>query len=68
VLDPARGLQKDLLDADLVLTETGEAVLGGELDHVAHNGLDRWLGGVHLAGHEAWRWDASAARLIRGGQ
>jgi hypothetical protein len=68
VLDPVRGLQKDLLDADLVLTETGEAVLGGDLDHVAHNGLDRWLGGVHLAGHDAWRWDASAARLIRGGQ
>jgi hypothetical protein len=32
----------------LVLTETGGRVLAGELDHVRLNGLDRWLGGVHL--------------------
>jgi hypothetical protein len=31
------------------------------------NGIDRWLGGVHLQGGEAaWRWDADAGRLARG--
>lgn len=66
-LDPSvRGLQKNLLDADLTLTETGEAVLGGELDHVTLNGVDRWLGGVHLDGPGGWRWDSAQGRLVPG--
>jgi hypothetical protein len=33
-------------------------VLRGEADQVALNGIDRWVGGVHLQGPEArWRWD-----------
>jgi hypothetical protein len=29
-------------------------------------GIDRWIGGVHLAGPEkAWRWDREALRLVR---
>jgi hypothetical protein len=65
--DPAvRVLQIKLLDAELELTEAGEAVLDGKSDHVALNGVDRWLGGVHLEGREAlWHWDASATRLVR---
>ena len=40
------------------LTAHGEAVLGAEADAVALNGIDRWLGGVHLhAGARVWRWD-----------
>jgi hypothetical protein len=39
-------------------TEAGRRVLRGEADHVALNGIDRWIGGVHLQGAEArWRWD-----------
>ena len=50
------------------LTEAGRAVLAGKEDHVLLNGIDRWLGGVHLAGEEApWRWDAAAGRLRRAG-
>jgi hypothetical protein len=32
----------------LALTDTGARVMAGEVDHVALNGIDRWLGGVHL--------------------
>ena len=32
----------------LRLTESGARVLAGEADHVGLNGIDRWLGGVHL--------------------
>jgi hypothetical protein len=33
-------------------------VLAGEADHVALNGVDRWIGGVHLRGHDVrWRWN-----------
>jgi hypothetical protein len=42
----------------LRLTETGARVLAAEADHVALNGGDRWIGGVHLHGrHVRWRWD-----------
>lgn len=57
--------QVDFAAQYLTLTDTGEAVLRGEADHVALNGIDRWLGGVHLQGHQPrWRWDAGA-RCIR---
>jgi hypothetical protein len=39
-------------------TPAGRRVLAGEADHVALNGIDRWVGGVHLRGPAArWRWD-----------
>jgi hypothetical protein len=42
----------------LRLTAAGERVLRGEADQVALNGIDRWVGGVHLHGAAArWRWD-----------
>ena len=45
-------------DTPLELTPSGRAALAGEADHVALNGIDRWIGGVHLSGPEAaWRWD-----------
>ena len=33
----------------LRLTDVGARVLAGNADHVLLNGIDRWLGGVHLA-------------------
>jgi hypothetical protein len=48
------------------LTEAGRAVLDGRADHVHLNGINRWLGGVHLNGDEVlWRWDERARRLER---
>jgi hypothetical protein len=47
-----------LEESPLRLTEAGRAVLDGRQDHVALNGIDRWIGGVHLTGTDpAWRWD-----------
>ena len=42
-------------DAQLELTKTGRDVLRGGADHVAINGIDRWMGGVHLIDGR-WRW------------
>ena len=40
------------------VTDTGRSVLGGKADHITLNGIDRWIGGVHLLGHRVrWRWD-----------
>jgi hypothetical protein len=47
------------------LTDTGRAVLAGEIDRVARCGLDRWLGGVHLQGTgPTWRWDNTERRTV----
>ncbi|HZA30817.1 MAG TPA: hypothetical protein VE462_04815, partial [Propionibacteriaceae bacterium] len=46
------------LTTALRLTDTGARVLAGDADHVRLNGIDRWIGGVHLRGrHPRWRWD-----------
>ncbi len=50
--------------ARLAITEDGRRVLRGSLDFVHLNGIDCWLGGVHLVGRTpAWRWDEAAACL-----
>jgi hypothetical protein len=40
-------------------------VLEGRADHVGLNGIDRWIGGVHLKGDSVeWRWDRAAQRIV----
>jgi hypothetical protein len=54
-----------MLLASFDLTEDGKAVLAGEEDFVTTNGIDTWLGGIHLSGKEAaWRWDEDAQQLL----
>jgi hypothetical protein len=46
-------------------TDDGATVLAGRADHVALNGLDRWIGGVHLMGRDVpWRWDEGSEALV----
>jgi hypothetical protein len=55
------------IERAVTLTDAGRAVLEGREDHVRLNGIDRWLGGVHLHGREAaWRWDGNARTLVPG--
>jgi hypothetical protein len=49
----------------LRLTDAGARVLGGDEDHVRLNGIDRWIGGVHLYGREVpWRWDDGTETIV----
>jgi hypothetical protein len=49
----------------LVITEVGRDVLAGAADHLELNGINRWLGGVHLqVGAPLWRWQAQPRQLI----
>ena len=49
----------------LRLTKAGRRVLDGHADHVALNGVDRWIGGVHLSGRTvSWRWDEGRESII----
>ena len=35
-------------------------------DQVALNGIDRWIGGVHLRGRRMpWRWDDGTETIVR---
>jgi len=49
----------------LRLTGTGARVLAGQADQIALNGIDRWIGGVHLHGrHITWRWDDGTETIV----
>lgn len=49
------------------LATAGRDVLLGRQDHIRLNGIDRWIGGVHLAGRTPpWRYDERLEMLIRG--
>lgn len=66
-LDLSRTTGKPGLNGSVALTDTGRAILAGRLDRVAACGIDRWLGGVHLQGHDdIWRWDDARRRVTRG--
>lgn len=48
------------------VTAFGKLVLQGKEDHVNVNGIDRWLGGVHLHdGAPVWRWDEATETVHR---
>ncbi|HEY6328279.1 MAG TPA: hypothetical protein VI756_03005, partial [Blastocatellia bacterium] len=50
----------------VALTAAGEAVLQHREDNLLLNGIDRWLGGVHLNGKTVpWRWDREKCTLRR---
>jgi hypothetical protein len=47
------------------LTDAGRRVLDGAADQVSLNGIDRWIGGVHLVGRDvAWRWDEGVEAVV----
>jgi hypothetical protein len=43
-------------ETEVTVTETGKAVLNGGVNAVRLNGIDDWVGGIHLdsAGGEVW--------------
>ena len=56
-----------LLQRRAGITEAGQDVLDSGEDAVRLNGIDRWMGGVHLHGRDAvWRWDPGAERITHG--
>lgn len=65
VLDLARPAHATPLRGVVTLTETGRRVLSGGLDRINACGIDRWLGGVRLAGHgRVWRWDDARQQVV----
>lgn len=53
-----------VIEASLDLTETGRAVMNGQKNFIALNGIDLWLGGAHLASSKpGWQWDEQNGTL-----
>lgn len=52
-------------DGGVEITSFGRLVLEKRADHVRVNGIDRWLGGVHLHGSTIWRWDGVTETICR---
>jgi hypothetical protein len=51
--------------APVSITSAGREVLAGKADAVRMNGINRWIGGVHLEGQATpWRWDRESLRLV----
>lgn len=47
------------------ISSAGKAVLNAETDFVVLNGIENWLGGVHLSGRKrVWRWDEESETLV----
>lgn len=50
---------------EVAITAAGRKVIEGRADHIDLNGIDRWIGGVHLKGPKAmWRWDRVSQRIV----
>jgi hypothetical protein len=66
---PAPGKpQEAFLRQTVHLTDLGREVVAGRVDWIAVNGIDRWLGGVHLEGKSVpWRWEERRGKLIATG-
>lgn len=50
-------------DGHFCLTVFGQELLGHQADWIRQQGLDRWLGGVHLTAEKYWRWDSGKYML-----
>lgn len=56
---------RNFAEQKLALSDAGRKVVKGELDFIALNGIDRWIGGVHLCGPTArWRWDEESRSML----
>lgn len=62
---PEPELSTDFAAQTYEVTDVGHDVLAARADHAELNGIDRWIGGVHLTGHRpAWRWDPVTSEVV----
>lgn len=65
IIPPRTGMDgRSFWERTVVLTPFGSEVLRGRANHVEANGIDRWIGGVHLTATHCGHWDGRAQRLV----
>ncbi len=55
---------KHFWERTVILTPFGHEVVRARADAIEHNGIDRWIGGVHLTTADHWRWDDRVHRVV----
>ncbi|HEY6047098.1 MAG TPA: DUF1835 domain-containing protein [Pyrinomonadaceae bacterium] len=67
LLTMSKGNSDEPGETSFEIPEQGKRVLSGEDDCVLLDGIDLWLGGVHLRGEtSAWRWEDATGKLVSG--
>ena len=62
---PSPEITSEFASQSYTVTDVGHDVLAARADHAELNGVDRWIGGVHLQGYRpAWRWDPMAGEVV----
>lgn len=51
--------------ATFALTNAGTEVFADQRDAIELNGIDTWLGGVHLTSDNLWRWDEEHEKMMK---
>jgi hypothetical protein len=51
-------------ERSVTLTPFGADVVRARGNAIEANGIDRWIGGVHLTAARHWRWDGRVQRLV----
>lgn len=59
----SRGMSDEAEGQLFELTDVGRQLRTARADHVALNGIDKWIGGVHLSPGNVWRWDSQSRGL-----
>jgi hypothetical protein len=64
--DPDHAVKtNEFINASFAITEKGEATLASRDDFITGNGIDLWLGGVHLRDKDnLWQWDGRTRSLV----
>ncbi len=60
--------REDFNKQRIQLTEAGKKVLFNKADFIALNGIDKWLGGVHLTGKNILRWNQAERKFKSDGR
>jgi hypothetical protein len=56
ITKPDGPMHQGLPRGEIALTEVGREVMVGRADHIRLNGIDKWMGGVHLTAATCYRW------------
>lgn len=59
------GFVREVSETCLILTDVGRDLLKNKLDWIQLNGIDRWVGGVHINAGNIWRWDSKNRVIAR---
>lgn len=62
---PLHSTMENFWNRTVKITEVGKQVLAGTADFVNLNGIDRWIGGIHLTNNCQYRYDSENNKIVK---